>query len=148
MNEATIRTIRKNEDSIRKSGAAGSSTSMSTTTYVRDVAMENMEKALMIWLEDTTQKRIPIDTNTITNKALKIYEKIKNQLPSTSSAEKNVFFSASHGWFERFKRRHSLHNLRLKGEQASADSDAAQQYPAKFAEIIAVNSYIPDQVFS
>nr|XP_012151876.1 PREDICTED: tigger transposable element-derived protein 1-like [Megachile rotundata] len=110
MNEATIRTIRKNEDSIRKSVAAGSSTSMSTTTY--------------------------------------IYEKIKNQLPSTSSAEKNVSFSASHGWFERFKRRHSLHNLRLKGEQASADSDAAQQYPAKFAEIIAVNSYIPDQVFN
>lgn len=145
MNEATIRTIRKNEDSIRKSVAAGSSTS--TVSYVRDAAIENMEKALMIWLEDTTQKRIPIDTNIITNKALKIYEKIKNQLPSTSSAEKKPF-SASHGWFERFKQRHSLHNLKLKGEQASADSDAAQQYPTKFAEIIAVNSYTPDQVFN
>ncbi|XP_017789938.1 PREDICTED: tigger transposable element-derived protein 1-like [Habropoda laboriosa] len=129
MNEATIRTIRKNEDSIRRSVAAGSSASMSTASYVRDVAMENMEKALMIWLEDATQKQIPIDTSTITNKALKIYEKIKNQLPSTSSAEKKLSFSVSHGWFERFKRRHSLHNLRLKGEQASADSDAAQQYP-------------------
>ena len=36
----------------------------------------------------------------------------------------------------------------MKGEQASADSEAAQQYPAKFAEIIAVNSYTPDQVFN
>ena len=47
--------------------------------------MENMEKALMIWLEDQNQKRIPIDTNVIKNKALKIYEKIQNRLPSTSA---------------------------------------------------------------
>lgn len=148
MNEATIRTIRKNEDSIRKSVAAGTCTSMSTISYVRDVTMENMEKALVIWIEDQTQKRIPIDTSVITNKALKIYETLKNQSPSTSSDEKKVSFSASHGWFERFKQRHSLHNLRLKGERASADSDAAQQYPAKFAEIIAANSYTSDQVFN
>ncbi|GFT89640.1 hypothetical protein NPIL_29021 [Nephila pilipes] len=51
MNEATIRTIRKNEDSIRKSVASGLQTSMSTTSCVRNVAMERMEKALMIWLE-------------------------------------------------------------------------------------------------
>ena len=110
--------------------------------------MENMEKALILWLEDTTQKWIPIDTNAITIKALKIYEKIKNQLPPTFSAEKKLSFSASHGWFEKFKQRHSLHNLRMKGEQAYADSDAAQQYPAKFAEIIDVNSYTSDQVFN
>ena len=36
----------------------------------------------------------------------------------------------------------------MKGEQAYADSDAAQQYPAKFAEIIDVNSYTSDQVFN
>ncbi|GIY97679.1 hypothetical protein CEXT_527881 [Caerostris extrusa] len=32
----------------------------------------------MIWLEDTIQKRIPVVANTITNKALKVYEKIWN----------------------------------------------------------------------
>lgn len=77
---------------------------------------------------------------------MKIYEKIKNQLPSTSSAAKKLSFSASHGWFEIFKQMHSLHNLRMKWEQASADSDTAPQYPEKFAEIIAVNSYTPDQL--
>lgn len=107
-----------------------------------------MEKALIIWLEDQTQKRIPIDTNIITNKALKIYEKIKSELPSSSTTETKMSFSASHGWFERFKQRHSLHNVKLKGELASADSDAAKNYPARFAEIIAENSYTPDQVFN
>ncbi|XP_066251421.1 tigger transposable element-derived protein 1-like [Euwallacea similis] len=36
----------------------------------------------------------------------------------------------------------------MKGESASADSSAAQQYPAKFAEIIAANFYTPYQVFN
>lgn len=149
MNEATIRTIKKNESSIRKSVASGSGTSYSTTSYVRDIVIETMEKALIIWIEDQTLKRIPIDTNAITNKALRIYAKIKNQLPSTSSAEKQKpSFSASHGWFERFKQRHSLHNLKLKGELASGDVNAAKEYPEKLAEIIAANSYTPDQVFN
>ena len=91
MNEATIRTIKKNEDTIRKSVAAGISTSMTTTSHVRNVPMENMEKALMIWLEDQNQKRIPIDINSIKNKALKICEKIQIHLPSTSA--NRVLFS-------------------------------------------------------
>ena len=55
---------------------------------------------------------------------------------------------ASYGYFERFKLRHSLHSLKLKGELASGDVDAAQEYPANFAEIINDNSYTPDQVFN
>ncbi|XP_067135124.1 tigger transposable element-derived protein 1-like [Centruroides vittatus] len=128
-NLATIRTIRKNENSIRKSVAAGTSTSTSTTSYVRDIAMENMEKALMIWIEDQTQKRMPIDANAVTNKALRIYEKIKEQLPSSSLSEKQTF-TASHG------------------ELTFGDVNAVQEYPTKFAESVANNSYTPDQVFN
>lgn len=145
MNKATIRTIRTNENTIRKSVAAGNTTSMGTTSYTRNIAMEKMEKALMLWIEDQTQKRVPINTSAITNKALRIYEKIVEQLPSSSSTEKKPNFLASHGWFvERFKIRHSLHSLKLKGELASGDVDAAQEYPANFAEIINDNSYTPD----
>lgn len=147
IHEATIRTIRKSEDSIRKSVAAGTKASMSTTSYVRNIQMENMEKALMIWIEDQTQKRIPIDTNAITNKAIQIFEKLNDQLPSTSTSIQQAF-CASHGWFEKFKQRHSLHNLKLKGEQSSADIIAAQEYPEKFSELISAHSYTRDQIFN
>ncbi|UYV83478.1 hypothetical protein LAZ67_23001151 [Cordylochernes scorpioides] len=128
MNEATIRTIRTNENTIRKSVAAGNTTSMGTTSYTRNIAMEKIEQALMLWIEDQTQKRVPIDTGAITNKALRIYEKIVEQLSSSSSTEKKPNFLAS--------------------ELASGDVDAAQEYPANFAEIINDNSYTPDQVFN
>ncbi|UYV61472.1 TIGD1 [Cordylochernes scorpioides] len=37
--------------------------------------------------------------------------------------------------------------IAVRGELASGDVDAAQEYPANFAEIINDNSYTPDQVF-
>ena len=44
MNEATIRTIRTYENTIRKSVAAGNTTSMGTTSYTRNIAMEKRRK--------------------------------------------------------------------------------------------------------
>ena len=45
MNEATIRTIRTNE----------MPTSMGTTSYTRNIAIEKkMGKALILWIEDQT----------------------------------------------------------------------------------------------
>ena len=117
MNETTISTI-KSESSIRKSVSSGSGTSHSTTSYVRDIIIETTEKALIIWFEDQTQKRIPIDTNIITN--LRIYAKINDKAKSS--------FSTSHHWLERFKQKHSLHNLKVKGELASANVTVAKEY--------------------
>ncbi|KAH1013190.1 hypothetical protein HUJ05_012212 [Dendroctonus ponderosae] len=89
MNEATIRTVRKNEDSIRKSVAAGASSNLKTISYKRDAIMENMEKALVIWIEDQTQKQVPIDSNALTNKAVKIYQLLMDQSRTTLPDEKN-----------------------------------------------------------
>lgn len=113
---------------------------MNTASYLRNVAIENLEKKTK--LKSGFQLRpIPLSLY------LKIYEKIKNQLPSTSSAEMPSF-SASHCWLERFKQRHSLQYLRLDGGLVSADSKATQQYPTKLAEITAVSSYTPVRVFN
>ncbi|GFQ65739.1 hypothetical protein TNCT_417951 [Trichonephila clavata] len=40
--------------------------------------MVKMERALMIWLEDCIAKKIPISGNLIKQKALKIYEHLRN----------------------------------------------------------------------
>jgi len=98
MNESTIRTIKLNEGSIRKSVAAGMQTSMSTTSYVRKKTMETMEKAVIIWIEDQNQKGIPIDTKAIQNEALIIYDTLHKQQQS-NSADK-MSFTASCGWFK------------------------------------------------
>ncbi|KAI9581583.1 hypothetical protein GQX74_012908 [Glossina fuscipes] len=50
--------------------------------------------------------------------------------------------------FEKFKKRHSLHNLKIHGERASADADAANKYSEEFTKIIKEYDYLPDQIFN
>nr|XP_031850389.1 tigger transposable element-derived protein 1-like [Nomia melanderi] len=77
LNEATVRTIKKNEKEIRSAVAAGSSISAKYTARPRAPIIEKMEKALSIWINDSCQKRIPLDGNIIKQTALKIYKYLK-----------------------------------------------------------------------
>ncbi|GFV30813.1 uncharacterized protein TNCV_1623391 [Trichonephila clavipes] len=81
-------------------------------------------------------------------KALKFYKELKESEPSTSSRESNPQFSASTGWLTGFLKRHSFHNLKIKGEVASADEEAARKYPEKLAKIIKDGEYCAHQVFN
>ncbi|GFY09307.1 tigger transposable element-derived protein 1 [Trichonephila clavipes] len=52
------------------------------------------------------------------------------------------------GWLTGFIKRHSFHNLKIKGEVASADEEAARKYPEKLAKIIKDGEYCAHQVFN
>jgi len=147
LNESTIRTIKQNEGKIRSSVASGSSVLAKITARPRAEIMEKMEQSLTVWIEDMTKKRLPLDGNVIKQKALKIFNYLK-EIGQSSTNEDNHQFVASNGWFEKFKKRHALHNLKIQGERASADVDAANNYPAELAKIIKELDYLPDQVFN
>ena len=76
-----------------------------------------MEKVLSIWIDDSRQKRIPLDGNIIKQKAPKIYKHLKEHGESSVNPD----FVASKGWFEKFKKRFAIHSIRIQGESASAD---------------------------
>uniref|UniRef100_A0A1A9WL48 HTH CENPB-type domain-containing protein n=1 Tax=Glossina brevipalpis TaxID=37001 RepID=A0A1A9WL48_9MUSC len=108
--------------------------------------MEKMEQSLTMWIEDITKKRLLLDGNVVKQKALKIFNYLKEtEQPSTD--EDNHQFVASKRWFENFKKRHSLHSLKIQGERASADAEAADKYSVKLAKIIKEHDYLPDQIF-
>lgn len=108
-----------------------------------------MEKLLVVWMEDLLQKKIPIGRNIIKEKALRIYERLQELEPSTSlQTAKKLIFNASEGWLTGFIKRHSFHNVKIKGEVASADENAAKSYPEKLLKIIEDNGYTPDQIFN
>lgn len=144
INEASVRTIKKNESAIRKSVADGSLTSIKYSNRLRPSIMEKMEKALNIWVEDNCQKRIPLSKQIIKEKALKIYENLKKSGEPSVSAN----FTASNGWFEHFKKRSAIHSLKVQGESASADVEAANTYPKEIQKYIDQQGYVRDQVFN
>lgn len=67
--------------------------------------------------------------------------------PSTSSQIERSF-SASKGWLVGFLNRNSLHNAKITGEIASADTEGAKEYPEKLTKIIEDGGLLLDQVFN
>jgi hypothetical protein len=102
--------------------------------------MIETESLLTAWIEDCHQKRIPLSRAAIQTKALNLFMGVKetnNEVDETSNS--------SDGWFDRFKNRVQLHNVKITGKAASANEDAASKYPD--VKIIKDGGYTDQQIF-
>ena len=109
VNESTIRTIRSNEDKIRES-AKTLGKHAEHTKRSRCNLVEKTEEMLIIWIQDLMHKKIPISTAAIRDQATVFHSYLNEKYQKTET------FNASKGWFERFKMRFSIHNIKFAGK--------------------------------
>ncbi|XP_026475403.1 tigger transposable element-derived protein 1-like [Ctenocephalides felis] len=145
LSRTTVQTILKDKEKLLT--ALPSVSSNSTIIRKRNALIYEMEKLLYNWIQDQTQRRVPLSLAIIQNKALSIMNTLQNKRGENNSDETKCF-SASRGWFMRFKTRYSLHNIRVQGEAASVDHVAAQSFPGILKEIIESGDYSPKQIFN
>ncbi|GFQ84891.1 tigger transposable element-derived protein 1 [Trichonephila clavata] len=149
LGESTIRGLQKRAGEINKSSNCATNESAKRVSYSRNILIEKTEKALVLWIQELTQKRIPIDGELSKEKAIRFYNQVKDLEPSCSSSHiGRTKFSASNGWLAGFLQRHARHNLKIKGEAASADETDAKNYSKVLVKIIEDGGYCPDQVFN
>lgn len=117
---STVSTILKHKERIREA-VKTSSGFKAIITRQRKGLIHEMEKLLVIWFDDQIQKKMPMSLLIIRTKARIIFETLKQHEGSQCTET----FTASHGWFQGFRRRFNLHNRHISGEAASSDKKAA-----------------------
>ncbi|XP_066428508.1 tigger transposable element-derived protein 1-like [Eleutherodactylus coqui] len=144
MNRSTIGTILKSKDRIMEHVRSSVPMHSTIISKKRGKVIGELENLLSIWMDDCHQKRKPPSLMLIQEKALSLFEDVKTKYGEEAA---DVTFTASHGWFNCFKAHNSLHNIKVTGEAASADTVAAQEFPATLKEIIKEGAFSPQQIF-
>lgn len=91
----------------------------------RDEKVVKMERFLALWINRKERESGSLDKCVIKEQAMCFYKVISRK--SNSPLGK---FKASMGWLCRFLEHKELRNLKFTGESASADVDAANNFPS------------------
>ncbi|KAG7165637.1 Tigger transposable element-derived protein 1-like 58 [Homarus americanus] len=143
VNESTIRTIKKDAAKIKEHMNITKSTGASMIKYCHNQLLLKTEKLLVSYLVCQASRNMAMDTRSVKECARKLYATVSCKM---GIAEPKPF-NASSGWLQRFKKRNKITNINIGGEEASADSVAAREFPPFLREIMKEGQYTDDQVF-
>ncbi|KAM4614096.1 tigger transposable element-derived protein 1-like [Discoglossus pictus] len=122
---STIHAIINNKEKIKSLATTSTTSSVKKIIWSRCYALEKMEKHLSIWIDDEIERNMPFSQAIITEKARSIYSHIQSQTPDVTGS-----FTVSRGWFDHFKNRNNLYNIKIMGEAVSADTEDAAAFTA------------------
>lgn len=88
-------------------------------------------------------QNMPLSLNLISQKALSIVERLKIEM-----GVEDFEFKASKGWFDEFKRRSSLHNIKISGEAVGSNKEAADKFKPDFKKCFEVKGCSMKQVIN
>ena len=140
--KSTVDTIKANREKILECGREISLNVAKTTMRTRNSALHKTEQLLHTWIVSQREKGATVSEKLIRCKAFSIFKDVKLE------GHSNCNFSASHGWFEKYKKRFNLRSVLLSGESRSADKEAASHFIEEFKDIISEGGFSPQQVFN
>ncbi|XP_050726478.1 tigger transposable element-derived protein 1-like [Eriocheir sinensis] len=140
MARSTVATILKNKEAIK-----GADVAMGVKKQLkRPAAVEEMEKLLMVWINERQMPGDSMSEGIIYAKARRLHGDLICDTTSDSSED----FKAGKGWFGNFKKRTGIHSVVRHGEAASADKVAAKKFVPEFKKFVDKERLSPQQVFN
>ncbi|KAI6646210.1 hypothetical protein LOD99_9352 [Oopsacas minuta] len=127
---AIIKKLDSGEKMVNVARAYSMNRSTIGTIYkCKDRVMEHVKSAVPMQSTIISKKRwqrhVGLSFMLIQEKTKSIFEDLKAKAGENAEEET---FAASHGWFQRFKKRANLHRVSALGETASADKVAVENF--------------------
>jgi transposase-like protein len=97
LNRSTVGTILAKKDTIKKTQIATGVTKITSEKQISAIN-EEMERLLLVWINEKEMKRDVTSMPIIQEKATEIFEKLKQQTPGSSS-EDLEYYNDRHGKF-------------------------------------------------
>ncbi|XP_026576481.1 tigger transposable element-derived protein 1-like isoform X2 [Pseudonaja textilis] len=142
---STISTILKQKVAIKAANVASGVTML---TKQRPQVLEEMEKLLLVWLNEKQLAGDSVSEAVIWEEARMIHYNLRQKYPSSSRESDE--FKASREWFERFCKKNGIvrHGEAASSDTAAAAAAAAEAFAKDFAKFVEAKGYVPQQVFN
>ena len=98
-----------------------------------------LEKAVFTWFNQARSEGTPISGPVIQAQAKTLNEDLRGE---------GSDFGVTTSWLKRFKGRHGISQVTIRGEQRSADLDAAESYPVELRRLLQEGGYNEEQVYN
>ncbi|XP_032897989.1 tigger transposable element-derived protein 1-like [Amblyraja radiata] len=145
LHPSTISSIFKDKKRIRDAAKSLASVKSTVIRKKRAGPIGDMERLLVTWMNDQIQKHKPLSLSTIQAMARSFFNTLKENSDDPTYTQ---VFTASPGWFQRFKRRNNFNNVKISGEAASANTEGAAAFKEELNRIIVDEKYLPEQIFN
>ncbi|KAK3858664.1 hypothetical protein Pcinc_035170 [Petrolisthes cinctipes] len=151
--EGTVRNFKKQKEAIKASlkvasklftGNVQASQRLLTNYSSTNRLIAVMEFYLKRWIEGRFKSKGSINGPQIRNQALLLY----NAICKKKNIKYAPPFSASVGWFAKFKKRFSIKLVIYQGKVSSADEATAESFPVLAQQYIKDGGYTLDQVYN
>ncbi|XP_032897133.1 major centromere autoantigen B [Amblyraja radiata] len=143
--QSTISTIFKDKSRVRDAVKSSASVKSTVIRKKRAGPIGDMERLLVTWMKDQIQKHKPLSLSTIQAMARSFFNTLKENSDDPTYPQ---VFTASPGWFQRFKRRNNFNNVKISGEAASPNTEGVKAFKEELNRIIVDEKYLPEQIFN
>ncbi|XP_068173267.1 tigger transposable element-derived protein 2-like [Antennarius striatus] len=131
-NVSTISTFLKQKEAIK---AVTPSKGLAIISKRRSAVNDEMERLLLEWIKERKMAGEKVNEAIICEKATVFFnDLVKEDSGEGKSAKEHREFKASHGWYEKFKRRTGIRSVGRHGEASCADHGAADEIVQKLKQ--------------
>ena len=102
MSHSTIAMVLKNKNKVTEAVKGSASLKAMRQIRIQEGPLSDMEKLLMTWIEDQTQKHIPLSTMITTAKTKSFLQCVKKRLAQTTMLNLLLALGGLNQWFPTF----------------------------------------------